>query len=448
MVVELACPEPVKAVETTSFRFNKRIFMKKAFKISFAFILGFALIFAFSSCGEKKSQTVGFGYVGADFSVKVDVPNTDSAYMKKAQKMDKKMTAVELTEKMGNGINLGNTMEAYRGWDQNYGKEVSFYEQLWGQPITKAEMFKAYKDAGFDSVRIPVAWTNMIDYEHGNYELNPKLLDRIELLVNWAIQADLYVIINDHWDGQWWGMFGAINKDNRYQAGILYKSIWTQVANRFKNYDEHLIFESANEELGSRLNDETAISHGLKGNLSQFECYDCTNKINQCFVDLVRSTGSNNKYRFLLIAGYDTDIDKTCEVSFKMPTDSVKNRLLVSVHYYTPSTYCILDKDASWGKVKNSWGTQSDYDSMNANFAKMKKFVDEGYGVIIGEYGVAKNSNQTKKDGMEAWLTNVLDNCDEYNYCPMLWDCNTFFFKREPMGFRDEEIANVYKNRN
>lgn len=422
--------------------------MKKIFKISVLTSLIFGFVLSFASCAEEKSKTVGFGYTGADFSVEVKVPNTDSVYMKKAQEMDKKMTALELTQKMGNGINLGNTMEAYRGWNQNFGKKVSFYEQLWGQPITKQEMFKAYKEAGFNSVRIPVAWTNMIDYEHGNYEIKTELLDRIELLVNWAIQEDLYVIINDHWDGQWWGMFGAIDKKYRYQAGILYKSIWTQVANRFKNYDEHLIFESANEELGDRLNDDTVFSKGIKGNLSQFECYDCTNQINQCFVDLVRETGGNNKYRFLLIAGYNTDIDKTCEISFKMPTDKVKNRLLVSVHYYTPSTYCILDKDASWGKVRNSWGTDADYKSMDGYFAKMKKFVDEGYGVIIGEYGVSKDSKQNKKEGMEQWLTNVLDNCDKYNYCPMLWDCNSFFFKREPMGFRDESVGNVYKNRN
>lgn len=422
--------------------------MKKIFKISVLTSLIFGFVLSFASCAEKKTKPVGFGYTGADFSVEVKVPNTDSVYMKKAQEMDKKMTALELTQKMGNGINLGNTMEAYRGWNQNFGKKVSFYEQLWGQPITKQEMFKAYKEAGFNSVRIPVAWTNMIDYEHGNYEIKPELLDRIELLVNWAIQEDLYVIINDHWDGQWWGMFGAIDKKYRYQAGILYKSIWTQVANRFKNYDEHLIFESANEELGDRLNDDTVFSKGIKGNLSQFECYDCTNQINQCFVDLVRATGGNNKYRFLLIAGYNTDIEKTCEISFKMPTDKVKNRLLVSVHYYTPSTYCILDKDASWGKVRNSWGTDADYKSMDGYFAKMKKFVDEGYGVIIGEYGVSKDSKQNKKEGMEQWLTNVLDNCDKYNYCPMLWDCNTFFFKREPMGFRDESVGNVYKNRN
>lgn len=415
-------------------------------------VLAVTLLLSLSLTSCKKSRVansnLATGYVGADFSVKVKVPDTSSKFLKTAQPMDKNITALEVSKLMGNGINLGNTMEAYRGWNQYKNKEVTFYEQLWGQPVTKEEMFKAMKEAGFDSVRIPVAWTNMMNYEDGDYVISEKLLNRVELIVNWALNAGLYVIINDHWDGQWWGMFGSLKTEQRYQAGVIYKSMWTQIANRFKNYGDHLIFESANEELGSRLNDDTALSKGLKGNLSQYECYDCTNKINQCFVDLVRSTGGNNKYRFLLIAGYNTDIDATCEVSYKMPVDKVKNRLFVSVHYYTPSTYCILDKDASWGKVKRSWGSEKEYAAMEADFAKMKKFTDAGYGVIIGEYGVSRNSDQTIKEGTVAWMQSVVDNCEKYNYVPMLWETNGFFKKTEPMGFIDESMAAIYKKDN
>ena len=130
-----------------------------------------------------------------------------------------------------------------------------------------------------------------------------------------------------------------------------------------------------------------------------------------------------------------------------MPEDSAKNRLLVSVHYYTPSTYCILSEDANWGKVKNSWGTAADRKLLDDTFAKMKKFVDAGYGVIIGEYGVSTKKDGSKKEGMEEWMTAVLDNCDKYNYVPMLWDCNTFFHKSGTLGFTDPAIAEVYKNR-
>lgn len=382
-----------------------------------------------------------------DFSVAVQVPSTDSKTVTKAQKMDKKLTAIELTEKMGNGINLGNTLEATRRWNSPTNLPATRYEQQWGQPVTKPEIMKAYKEAGFNSVRIPVAWTNMMAFEKDDYIISPALLDRVEQVVNYALDAGLYVIINDHWDNQWWGMFGSVDKEHRKKAIVLYKSLWTQVANRFKNYDERLIFEGANEELGHRLNDDTALSKGRKGNLSEYECYEATNQINQCFVDVVRSTGGNNKDRFLLIAGFNTDIDKTSERDFKMPSDTANQRLLVSVHYYTPSTYCILNEDASWGKCKNSWGTPADIKLMDSYFAKMKKFVDQGYGVIIGEYGVTKTKDGKMKEGMIQWIENILDNCDKYNYVPMLWDCNTFFKKTGKLGFETKELADLYLSR-
>ena len=398
--------------------------------------------FSFELC----SAPFVFGY-NEDFEISVSVPDTSSSIKKKADKMDKTMTALELTQAMGNGINLGNTLEAYRGWNGSTTKPVLSYERLWGQPETNQEIMDAYKAAGFNCVRIPVAWTNMMNYEKGDYTINEKYLDRVETVVNYALNAGLYVIINDHWDGQWWGMFGAADKSLRKEAVKLYKSLWTQVAVRFKNYDEHLIFEGANEELGGRLNDDTAITKGKKGVLSEYECYDAVNKINQCFVDLVRSTGGNNKYRFLLIPGYDTDIGRTISADFKMPADKVQNRLLISVHYYTPSTYCIINEDVSWGKNKTSWGTAADIRLMNDNFAKMKKFVDAGYGVIIGEYGVARQKNGNPKDGMVDWLSCILDNCDKFNYCPVLWDCNTFFSKNSPLGFSDSKLAELYQSR-
>lgn len=398
------------------------------------------------SLTEIFSAPFVFGY-NEDFSVKVNVPKTSSEILKKAKKMDTTMTALELTEKMGNGINLGNTHEAYRGWKSKANQPVERYETIWGQPKTNKAIFEAYKAAGFDSVRIPVAWTNMMNYEKGDYTINPALLDRIEEVVNYALDSDLYVIINDHWDGQWWGMFGSQNPDDRKEAVKLYKSMWTQIANRFKNYDEHLIFEGGNEEIGGRLNDDTAISKGKKGNLSEFELYQAANKINQCFVDVVRGTGGNNKNRFLLIPGYDTDISRTCQDDFKMPEDKVQNRLLISVHYYTPSTYCIINEDVSWGKNKTSWGTKQDVKLMNDNFSRMKKFTDKGYGVIIGEYGVTREKNGTTKDGTVDWMANVLDNCDKFNYCPMLWDCNTFFKKTGKMGFDNPEMSELYLNR-
>ena len=331
------------------------------------------------------------------------------------------LTSLELVRLMGNGINLGNTMEAYT---HSYGKEDIYpdeSENAWGQPITTAEMIKGMKDCGFDSLRIPVAWTNAMSYyEDGNYEITPAYLDRVEEIVNYALDADMYVIINDHWDGGWWGRFGAEDESVRAAAMDMYKAMWTQIAERFGKYSDRLIFESANEELGDRLNDEI---DGKKGKLKKSECYEKTNEINQTFVDLIRSTGGNNEQRFLLIAGYNTDIAMTVNDKFKMPTDTAKDKLLLSVHYYTPWDYCGTDGVTSWGSVK-------DYDEQNGLLKDLSKFTDAGYGVVIGEYAVLTDKSTPKND-TDKFYTNFLANCDLYNFCPMLWDCNNLYQRRD-----------------
>ena len=194
-------------------------------------------------------------------------------------------------------------------------------------------MIQSMKDAGFDTLRIPVAWTNAMDFENGDYTIGEHYLDRVEEIINYALDAGMYVIVNDHWDGGWWGKFGSATQEIRDAAMEMYISMWTQIAERYKDYPEQLIFESANEELGDRLNDKDLCPDS--GTLSKNECYEMTNKINQTFVDTIRSTGGNNKDRFLLIAGYNTDIVHTCDDRFVMPTDTAKNKLLISVHYYT-----------------------------------------------------------------------------------------------------------------
>ncbi len=343
------------------------------------------------------------------------------------------LTATELTVLMGNGINLGNTMEAC-SYSLGAGKSVSTYETLWGQPVTTAKMIQAMKDAGFDTIRIPVAWmTNATNYSSGDYTINEAYLDRVEEIVNYARAAGMYVIINDHWDGGWYGMFGSSSSATREKAMEMYVSMWTQIAERFKDYSDYVIFESANEELGDRLNDTDVCSNS--GSLSESQCYAMVNKINQAFVDTVRSTGGNNAYRFLLIAGYNTDITKTIDSRFSMPTDSASKKLLLSVHYYDPSSYTLYSTDYEWGTV-------DDYEEMNTMLAKLVKFTNQGYGVIIGEYGALPDGT-TIKSGAVAYNENVLNNCDLYGYCPVLWDCNGVFSKSS-CKITNSEMAAIY----
>ena len=348
----------------------------------------------------------------------------------------KGMTSLEMIRAMGNGINLGNTLEAYNHQSYTGGSNPDGFETGWGQPYTTAEMIQGMKNAGFDTIRIPVAWTNGMNFEKGDYTIDERLMNRVETVVNYALDADMYVIVNDHWDGGWWGMFGSEDQATRDKALEMYKSMWTQIGENFKDYSHKLIFESANEELGDRLNDKDVT--GSEGVLSKSECYETTNMINSEFVKLIRSQGGNNQDRFLLIAGYNTDIALTCDDRFKMPEDSAASKLLLSVHYYTPWDYCGTES-------VDHWGSPTDFDEQNGLFEKLSKFSEQGYGVVIGEYAVMKKNGGIKPD-TDKFYSNLLDNCDLYDFCPVLWDCSNFY-KRISNTTSDETLAGIFSSR-
>ncbi|MBR6045240.1 MAG: glycoside hydrolase family 5 protein [Ruminococcus sp.] len=392
-----------------------------------------------SACSDSSSgESPSAGNVSsAAESTASQSDESSEAAAKPAAEMDTSMTALELCRVMGNGINLGNTMEAYGHKSYVKGKtDPRSCENNWGQPTTTKEMIEGMKAAGFDSLRIPVAWTNAMDFENGDYTIDPLYLDRVEEIINYALDSDMYVIINDHWDGGWWGMFGSAAEATRQKAMDLYTSMWEQLCERYGSYDEHLIFESANEELGDRLNDKDYAPDS--GTLSKTQCYEKLLEINQRFVDTVRASGGNNANRFLLIAGYNTDVELTCNEKYKLPTDTVKDRMLVSVHYYTPWPYC--------GETgQQSWGIPNEVEQMNGLMEKLTKFTEQGYGVVIGEYAVAMNGKTPKPD-TDRFITNLLNNCDLYNYVPMLWDCNGLYDKYSKK-IKDETISEIYSSR-
>lgn len=354
------------------------------------------------------------------------------------------LTALEATRLMGNGINLGNTLEAC---DNNVGIKTNTplsYETHWGQPKTTQAMIDGMKAAGFDTIRIPVAWmTNATHLYEGDYTIDADYMDRVEEVVRYARKAGMYVIINDHWDGGWYGMFGSESAETRALAMEAYKGMWQQIAERFRDYSDYLIFESANEELGGRFDENSPLycSDSVVTYLNDDERYALTNEINQTFVDVVRATGGNNAARFLLIAGYSTDINQTCDDRFQMPKDTADSKLMVSVHYYDPWSYC----GASSAVSATKWGKVSDYEYMDQQLAKMTKFTEAGYGVVIGEYGALPCSDGLK-DNTLAYHTAFLDACTKYDLTNCLWDCSGLY-KRVSQTFADDDILAMYQEK-
>lgn len=361
-----------------------------------------------------------------------------SSCIKQPEELPVPETALELVKEMGNGWNLGNTMECVA-------KDCRFatdFEQAWGNIKTTQACMDGIRDSNIKSVRIPVAWSNLMSTEGGKYTISQDYFDRVDQIVNYALNDGLYVIINIHWDGGWWSDFGAADSTiKRDRAFRKFQSMWTQIAVHYRDYSKRLIFECANEDLGDKLGE---------GNrkFDSDKCYETCNFLNQAFVDIVRNAGGKNDSRFLLISGYNADIDKTCDDRFVVPTDVIDNHLLISVHYYTPAQYCLISNVGnSWG-YRDSWGTPLDKAVMKADFEKMQKFSEQGYGVVVGEYGVARTvegKSQTLKDGTFDYVQSIVDTSKEYNYCPMFWDSG-FWYDRRACKFRYDELTNIFTN--
>ena len=353
-------------------------------------------------------------------------------------------TAVEMTRRMGNGTNLGNTFEACDANKGPFSENPQDFETYWGQPVTTFDMLRGLKDAGFDTLRIPVAWmTNATRLSEGDYTISPAYMERVRQVVDWALDAGLFVILNDHWDGGWYGMFGSDTEQTRSFAMEAYRGMWTQIAERFRDYDARLIFEGANEEIGARFDEDSNLYCGdsMKHILPDADRYALANQVNQAFVDTVRAAGGENETRFLLIAGYGTDIERTCDPRFKMPKDTAENKLMISVHFYSPWSYC----GAANYAVATKWGIKKDLDAMNKTLSRMQQFSAQGYGVVIGEYGALPGPDGHMKENAALYHEQFIQNCRLYGYCGCLWDTSGFYVRKK-LAFSDEAMANLYQS--
>lgn len=312
---------------------------------------------------------------------------------------DNALTSLKLTQKMGAGWNLGNTLEAIGS------------ETAWGNPLANQDLIDAVKAAGFDSIRIPVAWSRFSDAE--NFIIDAKWMARVEEVVNYALNADLYVVMNIHWDNGWMQPTKAQQAYVNNRLDIM----WTQIATRFKDYDHRLLFAGTNE----------VVVEGNYGTPS-IENTQVQNSFNQTFVTAVRATGGNNNNRFLVVQGFNTNIDQTVEF-VKIPTDSAKDRLLMEVHYYDPFNFTLNEKSniTQWGKNAidpNKTETWANEDYLDAQFKKMKThFIDRGIGVILGEFAVMARLNVADHEPYRVyWNEMITKTAFKYGLVPMYWD--------------------------
>ena len=210
-----------------------------------------------------------------------------------------------------------------------------------------------------------------------------------------------------------------------------YRSYWQQIASFFAGRNEKLIFEA--------LNEETNFSN--EG--STEKAYATLTRVNQLFIDTVRKTGGNNAKRLLIVAGYSTDIAKTCAPAYKLPKDTVPGKLFISVHYYTPYQFCGLTEDADWGKMMPTWGTPDDVKQLEQLFDKMQGFCTRNdIPAFIGEYGVSHKKDPASRT---RWLTAVTNAALARKMIPVFWDTGNDISRNAPYA-ASPEVTEMLRN--
>lgn len=308
------------------------------------------------------------------------------------------ISSLDLASEMGLGWNLGNSLEAI-------GEETA-----WGNPKTTKALIYEVKAAGFNAVRIPVAWSKFSNPE--TFEIDPVWMARVQEVVDYVVENDMYAMMNIHWDEGWMQPTFA-QKD--YVNDRLAK-MWIQIALNFRDYDDHLVFAGTNEVM-------------VDGDYStpKPEYYQVQNSFNQTFVDAVRSTGGRNTYRNLVVQTFNTNIDHGVNF-FEIPEDTTEDRLMVEAHYYDPYEFSLQENEniTQWGKNATdpsktaAWGGESHAD---VQFQKMKaKFVDKGIPVLIGEYGAVMKKADENQAYLAYYLNYVTQSMKSHGLVPFYWD--------------------------
>ena len=320
-----------------------------------------------------------------------------------------------ILEDMGLGWNLGNSLDATGG----SGLDT---ETSWSNPKTTQALIDKVKSLGFNTVRVPVSWGKHVSGD--NYTIDSAWLARVKEVVDYCYKNDMYVILNIHHDtksSESASGAGYYPRSSAYSSSEKFvTSVWSQMAEYFKNYDYHLIFET--------LNEPRLIGTGYEWWFNKWnipsevkDAIDCINKLNQKAVDTIRDTGSNNRGRLIMCPGYDASIDGATVSGFKLPTDisGNKNRIAVSVHAYSPYNFAM-----NVGSGSTSTYTSSIKNELQDLFSTLKSnFRDKGIPVVIGEFGSTDKNNTAER---VKWATDYTALAKKNNIPCVLWDNNAF----------------------
>lgn len=371
-----------------------------------AFLASALAISMLAGCSNGSTDT------GADSA---DAAATSAAQTAAAPKVEIADNAVDFVKNMKLGWNLGNTLDAT-------GSGMSS-ETSWGQPKATKEQIDFIKESGFTTIRIPVSWSNHVD---ANYTIDEEWMNRVNEVVDYAINDGLYVILNSHHDNDKY-----YPTSEKYEASSEYlTTIWKQIAERFKDYDEQLVFEGMNEPRLSGTNKEWWFSDNDADGIDSIETIV---KLDQDFVDTVRAAGGYNETRYLMVPSNRADAWTAMHKSFSLPSDPA-NRLIVSVHAYSPYDFAMNESGyKEWDGSKI--GDLSFIDKLGETYIK------NGVGVVIGEFGA------TNKDNLEdrvRWADDFTKKAAENGISCVWWDNGGTKVGTENFGMVDRIGMKIY----
>lgn len=328
---------------------------------------------------------------------------------------DNGQTAIEFVENISIGWNLGNTLESTCDWIDN--PTPAQFETAWGNPITTKAMIDAVKDAGFNTVRVPVSWGQKMDE---NYTVSAEWMDRVNEVVDYVIDNDMYCILNVHHDNDW-----LVPTYEKYDGAVeQLTALWAQISERFKNYDEKLIFETMNE---PRL-----VGTDLEWTGGNAEARDCINKFNAAALDTIRESGGNNALRYVMLPTYAASASTTTLGDFVVPDDP---RAIVSIHAYSPYFFALANNDVPGSTDK--WGTDADKAQLKQEMKMIyDKFIANDIAVIIGEFGAMNKENT---EARTAWAEYYIATAKSFRIRCVWWDNNLVKGTGERFGLIDRQ---------
>ncbi|MDE6695324.1 MAG: glycoside hydrolase family 5 protein [Muribaculaceae bacterium] len=316
-------------------------------------------------------------------------------------------TADEAVANMRLGWNLGNTLDSHsvdldnmwiEKWSQ---RKTSDYETAWGQPVTKPELFKLFKNAGFNAIRVPVTWYPHMEakFDGGllwdpekdpiGTKIQPQWMKRVHEIVDYVISQDMYCILNIHHDTGAESTAWLVADEKVYEEQKdRFEAIWTQIAEEFKDYDGRLLFEGYNEMLDP-YDSWCFSSFGAPGNYDNKvadSAYKAINSYAQSFVNAVRATGGNNAERNLIVSTYgaccgEGNWNPHLQDPLRrmmLPKDETKNHIIFEVHGY-PNIGSGLNNAKN--SVKNMMDAIKTY------------LAPKGAPVIFGEWGTSNGDD-------------------------------------------------------